>query len=176
MAVGLYVGRFQPFHNGHLECIKYCLNKVNRIIIVIGSAQYSHTLHDPFTAGERITMISLALDEAGVPPANYLMVPVPDVNVHNIWVSHVLAYTPKFDVVFSNEPLTARLFKEAQFKVERIPYFDRVTNSATHVRELILSGKDWEALVPRSVVSYLKEIHGPDRIRELSLEDKPTPS
>ena len=41
---GLYVGRFQPFHLGHLEAIKHILKKVDTVIIAIGSAQYSHTL------------------------------------------------------------------------------------------------------------------------------------
>ncbi len=171
---GLYVGRFQPFHNGHLECIKYVLTKVDQLIVVIGSAQYSHTLHDPFTAGERMTMIRLALDEAGVSPAKYMIVPVPDVNVHNIWVSHLLAHAPKFDVVFSNESLTSRLLKEANFKVEKIPYFSREANSATHVRKLILSGDQWTALVPKSVAKYLNAIHGVERIRDLSMEDMPS--
>jgi nicotinamide-nucleotide adenylyltransferase len=63
---GLYVGRFQPFHNGHLDAIKYALNSVDELVIVIGSAQYSHHSHNPFTAGERLTMVRRALDEAGV--------------------------------------------------------------------------------------------------------------
>jgi len=149
------------------------LTKVDHLIVVIGSAQYSHTLHDPFTAGERMNMIRLALDEARVPASKYVIVAVPDVNVHNIWVSHLMAYTPKFDIAFSNEPLTSRLLKEAGFKVERIPYFNREANSATHVRKLILSGDEWTALVPRSVANYLKEIQGVERIRDLSLIDMP---
>ncbi|MEM2915309.1 MAG: adenylyltransferase/cytidyltransferase family protein, partial [Candidatus Bathyarchaeia archaeon] len=58
----LYVGRFQPFHLGHLEAVKYMLRNSKEVIIVIGSAQESHTLTNPFTAGERVYMIRLALD------------------------------------------------------------------------------------------------------------------
>ncbi|HLN89981.1 MAG TPA: adenylyltransferase/cytidyltransferase family protein, partial [Candidatus Binatia bacterium] len=51
---GLYVGRFQPFHLGHLDAIKYVLKEVDELVIVIGSAQYSHNSNNPFTAGERL--------------------------------------------------------------------------------------------------------------------------
>ena len=63
---GLYVGRFQPFHLGHLDAIKYALKEVDELVIVIGSAQYSHNVNNPFTAGERLVMVRQALLEAGV--------------------------------------------------------------------------------------------------------------
>lgn len=44
---GLFVGRFQPFHLGHLEAIKDTLGEVDELVIVIGSAQYSHDVDDP---------------------------------------------------------------------------------------------------------------------------------
>ncbi|MBS7649487.1 adenylyltransferase/cytidyltransferase family protein, partial [Candidatus Bathyarchaeota archaeon] len=67
----LYVGRFQPFHLGHLEAAKYILQNAREIIIVVGSAQESHTLENPFTAGERVYMIRLALNEANIDPGRY---------------------------------------------------------------------------------------------------------
>ncbi len=170
---GAYVGRFQPFHNGHLKCIEYILSRVNELIIILGSAQYSHTLKNPFTAGERIEMIRLALREAGISCEKYIIVPVPDTNgVHAEWVSRVLSYTPKFEVVFSNDPLTRRLFIEAGFEVKGIPYFNRETFSATEVRRRIIAGENWEKLVPPSVASYIKSIGGVERLKTLSLKDR----
>jgi len=64
---GLIVGRFQPFHKGHLHAVKRVLEEVDEIIIVVGSAQYSHRLDNPFTAGERLLMIRRALQEAEIP-------------------------------------------------------------------------------------------------------------
>ena len=109
---GLYVGRFQPFHLGHLGAIKSVLNEVDELVIVIGSAQYSHKGNNPFTAGERLVMIRHALQEAKVNYSKVWIVPVPDVHLHMLWVSALEGYTPKFNVVFSNEPLTTRLFME----------------------------------------------------------------
>ncbi|MEM3816353.1 MAG: adenylyltransferase/cytidyltransferase family protein, partial [Candidatus Bathyarchaeia archaeon] len=32
----LYVGRFQPFHLGHLEAVRYILNNAAELVIVVG--------------------------------------------------------------------------------------------------------------------------------------------
>jgi len=170
--VGFYIGRFQPPHKGHIHAILDALTKVDELIIGIGSAQYSHEPMNPFTTGERFTMLRLALDEAGVDRRRYIIVYIPDTDVHSIWVAHLKSLTPKFDVVFSNDPLTGRLLREAGFKVEKIPFHQRAKYNATSVREKILNGASWEELVPSSVAAYIKKIGGVERIRELSRSDK----
>ena len=170
---GLLIGRFQPFHLGHLQCVRYVLKSLPEIIIAIGSAQFSHTLHNPFTAGERVTMIRLALDEAKIDAAKYYLIPVRDLRIHDLWVPHLVSQTPKFEVVFSNEPVTSRLFKEAGFRVEPIPLYDREAYSSTEIRERVVNGDSWDKLVPTSVAEYIKSISGEERLRELTLSDDP---
>jgi len=169
---GVFIGRFQPFHLGHLEAVKYALTKVNQLIIVIGSAQYSHTLTNPFTAGERLIMVKRALNEARISCDKYFIIPVEDVNMHGVWVAHLKSRLPHFEVAFSNEPITSRLLKEAGVKVEKIPFFDRNIYSATEIRRRILKGENWMELVPKSVAQFIKEIKGDERIIELSKSDK----
>lgn len=172
MTTGLYVGRFQPFHIGHLDAVKHILAEVDEIIILVGSAQHSHTVENPFTAGERLTMIRLALNEAGIDTRRYTVTPLPDAEFHKVWVAHLLSQTPEFQVAFTNEPLTGRLLSEAGVRVEKIPFFHRDTYSATGVRNLMLNGGDWAALLPKSIVAYLKKIDGVNRIREISQSDR----
>jgi nicotinamide-nucleotide adenylyltransferase len=169
---GLFVGRFQPFHNGHMQVIKDVLRENGEIIIVIGSAQYSHRLDNPFTAGERATMVRLALDEAKIPVAKTWIIPVADVHVHTLWVAKVVGYTPKFSVVYSNEPLTRRLFMEAGYKVKSIPFHKRGVYSSTEIRQRMLTNKDWKTLVPKSVATYIQEIDGVERLRDLAKTDE----
>ncbi len=169
---GLSVGRFQPFHVGHLKAIKDILRNVDELVIVVGSPQYSHRVDDPFTAGERITMIRRALEEEGIPPSRHWVIPVPDVHMHMMWVSGVVGYTPKFDAVYTNEPLTRRLFIEAGFRVEPIQFHKREVYSATEVRRRMLEGGNWEELVPKSVAQFIKESSGVQRIRDLAKTDK----
>jgi len=169
---GLLVGRFQPFHLGHLNAIKDVLKEVEELVIVIGSAQYSHRFNDPFTAGERLVMIRRALEEAKIDYSRVWVVPVPDVHLHMMWVSAVEGYTPPFDVVYSNEPLTRRLFMEAGYKVKAIRFHERKLYSSTEIRERMLKDESWEKLVPKSVAAFIKEIDGINRLRDLTKSDK----
>jgi nicotinamide-nucleotide adenylyltransferase len=169
---GLFVGRFQPFHLGHLDAIKDVLKEKKELVIVVGSAQYSHRLQDPFTAGERLVMVRMAIEEGGIDYSRIWIVPVPDVHLHMMWVSAVEGYTPSFDIVYTNEPLTRRLFLEAGYKVKAIILHKRKIYSSTEIREKMLKGKDWEEFVPRRVVNFIKEIDGVNRLRDLTKSDK----
>ena len=169
---GLFVGRFQPFHLGHLSAIKDILKEVEELVIVIGGAQYSHNINNPFTAGERLIMVRKALEEAGMDYSRVWVVPVPDVHLHMMWVSAVEGYTPPFDVVYSNEPLSRRLFIEAKYRVKSIRFHERKLYSSTEIRERMLKEESWEKLVPKSVAVFIKEIDGVNRLRDLTKSDK----
>jgi nicotinamide-nucleotide adenylyltransferase len=169
---GLFVGRFQPLHLGHLAAIKDVLKEVEELVIVIGSAQYSHNINNPFTAGERLIMVRKALEEAGIDYSRVWVVPVPDAHLHMMWVSAVEGYTPSFDIVYSNEPLTRRLFIEAGYKVKPIRFHERKLYSSTEIRERMLKGKSWEKLVPKGVATFIKKIDGVNRLRDLTKSDK----
>jgi nicotinamide-nucleotide adenylyltransferase len=173
-AVGLYVGRFQPFHLGHLEVVKLILRKVDELIIVVGSAQYSHTKNNPFTVGERIRMIRESLKEAKINLDRVQITPITDVNVHGIWVHYISLYVGKFDIVFSNDPLTSELFNEEGFRVESIPYFKREIYSSTEIRNRILANENWRELVSKSVSNIIDSIKGVERMMTLLHTDNPT--
>ena len=169
---GLYVGRFQPFHLGHLNAVKNVLEEVDELVIVVGSAQYSHTKANPFTAGERLMMVHLALEEAGVDCRRVWVVPVPDVHLHMLWVSALEGYTPQFNTVYSNEPLTRRLFTEAGYRVKGIRFFERNVYSSTDIRAKMSNGEDWKKLVPKSVAAFITEIDGVNRMSDLMKSDR----
>ena len=120
-----------------------------------------------------MTMIRLALDETKISPAKYYLIPIRDLKIHDLWVSYLVSQTPRFEVVFSNEPVTSRLFKEAGFRVEPLPFYDRETYSSTEIRERVVRGESWEKLVPAPVATYIKDIYGDERLKELALSDKP---
>jgi len=168
---GVFVGRFQPFHKGHLEVIKKIVDEVDELVIIVGSSQYSHRLDNPFTAGERITMIRKALEEEGIQLSRIWIIPVPDVHQHALWVSQIVGYSPKFDVVYANEPLTSRLFMEAGFRVEPMPFIKRRVYLATEIRKRMLAGENWKELVPSSVARFIEDIDGDVRLRELNKTD-----
>ena len=169
----LFVGRFQPFHLGHQEAILQILRDHEEVIIVIGSAQNSHDVNNPFTAGERIMMIREALNALGVDAVRYYLIPIPDSSMHAIWTAQVIAYCPEFSVVYSNEPLTRCLFKEAEREVRPIPMLKRTIYCSTEIRERMLKNGTWQHLVPASVVKVIERIHGIERLKDLIKSDSP---
>ena len=166
---GLYIGRFQPFHNGHKAAVEYISSEVDELIIGIGSSQLSHELMHPFTAGERVLMITRALSHLGIP---LYVLPIPDVHRNAIWVSHVLSMIPQFDVVYSSNPLVIRLFREAGIEVRSPPMYKRSTLSGTHIRELMVSGGGWEEYVPAETADVIKSVNGVLRLQDISKNDE----
>lgn len=168
MKRGLYIGRFQPLHNGHMMVIDYLSKQVDELIIGIGSADASHDVRHPFTAGERILMITRAVRNIGIP---YYVIPLEDVKRNSIWAAHVISMVPPFDVVYTSNPLVIQLFKEAGVKVESPEMFQRSELSGTAVREKMITGGDWKKYVPDATVSVIKEIDGIERIQRISMDD-----
>ena len=168
---GILIGRMQPVHNGHMEVIKQILNEVDEIIIGIGSAQASHELKDPFTAGERVVMMSQALAEKDIDPSRYYIIPMQDINFNAIWVSHVKMLTPPFNIVYSGNPLVKQLFSEEGYEVRQPPLYDRLHLSGSEVRRRILNDENWQELVPKASVDLIREINGADRLKNLSVKE-----
>ncbi|MGC9445110.1 MAG: nicotinamide-nucleotide adenylyltransferase [Candidatus Methanospirareceae archaeon] len=165
----LYVGRFQPYHRGHHAVITEVAAEVEELIICIGSAQRSHELDNPFTAGERYLMISKSLHDANI--LNAYIVPVLDVNRNAVWVSHVESLIPPVDVVYAHNPLTERLFKEKGYETRVPPLFNRSEYSGREIRRRILKNNDWKSLVPDAVVAVIMEIEGVKRLKDLARTD-----
>ena len=168
---GILIGRMQPVHNGHIQVINKILEEVDEIIIGIGSAQLSHELKDPFTAGERIVMMTQALAECDIDPKRYYIIPMEDINFNVIWPSHVKMMTPPFSIVYSGNPLVKQLFNEEGFEVRQPPLYDRLHLSGTEVRRRILEDEDWQELVPKATADVLAEVNGVERLKNLSVKE-----
>jgi len=164
----LLVGRFQPFHLGHLGIVRSIRAECpdEKLLLGIGSAQASFTTENPFTSGERFEMIERALAEARIPGCT--PVPLTDIDRHALWVSHVVSLLPTFGTVYTNNPLTRNLFERAGFAVEGPPLVNRRRFEGAKVRAAMLSGDRWRSLVPGAVADYLDEIGGADRLRLLA--------
>lgn len=61
--LGVVIGRFQPFHNGHLNLIKNALKHSREVLVLIGSCHQPRTIKNPFTGGQRMEMIHGSLIE-----------------------------------------------------------------------------------------------------------------
>jgi nicotinamide-nucleotide adenylyltransferase len=171
MSRGIFVGRFQPFHLGHIATIKFALEKVEELVIIIGSAQISHEMRNPFTAGERIQMIKDSLDaEQGIDIKRILMIPVPDVSFHPLWTYQLDIMVPKYQLVFSNDFFTRLLYKERGIEVIQPGLYRRNELSGTEIRSRMALGRDWKELVTPQTAKFVDDIHGIERIKAIFMK------
>ena len=168
---GLYWGRFNPPHNGHLKVIRHLLdNKCAGLVIAIGSALSSHEPRNPFTGGERLLMLKAMLEEAKI-AGKCVIVQVPDVpGSYSATAHNAVLLSPKFDCVFTNRPVIADVFGQMGFAVESFPDFERLKFNATGVRKALETGKSIGKLVPPAVGKWLAENKGAERMRTVELD------
>ena len=164
MAIALFLGRFQPFHNGHLEIIRKIMKESAFLKIVIGSSQYSGTEENPFSAEERSDMIHAALEANGI--TQFETTFVPDINDHPGYVEHVEKLVGKFDRVYASEnKLTKELFSDANYDVVVMKRIEGI--NSTDIRKLMQDdNNNWKELVPEAVVSILEELDCVKRVKE----------
>jgi nicotinamide-nucleotide adenylyltransferase len=165
---GFYIGRFQPFHDGHLHMVEEIAEEVDELVLGIGSAGDSHSTRNPFTAGERVMMVTKAVEDLDL---TTYVVPIEDLERNSVWVSHVQSMSPAFQVAYSNNPLVIRLFEEAGVEVRQSPMFRRDVLEGTELRERMIHDRDWQTLVPDAVVEVVEETDGVDRIRRIAETD-----
>ncbi|MBD3360268.1 nicotinamide-nucleotide adenylyltransferase [Candidatus Peregrinibacteria bacterium] len=147
MQTALLIGRFQPFHKGHLKVIKEILKANKKIIIVIGSAEKNFLSKNPLTAGERFQLIEESLKEAKIPPEKYRIIPLRDINNYALWVNHLNIYLPPYDRVYTGSKIVKACFeKYPDIEIIKLKRFYNLRS--TKIRQAVLENKDWEKLLP----------------------------
>ncbi|HSB50526.1 MAG TPA: nicotinamide-nucleotide adenylyltransferase [Nitrosopumilaceae archaeon] len=171
----LMMGRFQPFHLGHLDLVKQILSECDEVIIAITSSQFNYLEKDPFTAGERIEMIHQSLNDAGIDMSKCFIIPIE--NQFNIatWAAYLKSILPKFDKVYSGNEYVEMLLADVGIQVIKPKFLERNQYNATNIRKMIVEGKDWQKLVPKAVSNTINKINGVNRLKIISKSDtKPT--
>jgi len=167
----LVVGRFQPPHEGHVVLVKHALDLAEQVVVVIGSAQESHTLRNPLTAGERFELLDKLLrSRLGADFARIRIVPVMDINMNKVWVQYLRMLLPQFEGVVTRNPLVAELFEDMGLAVEEQPLYDRERCEGTRIRRLALEGGPWRECVPPEIVGDLEVMGFERRLRRLAGE------
>jgi nicotinamide-nucleotide adenylyltransferase len=176
MKRGLYIGRFQPFHLGHFNTLKEieAMELVDELIIAVGSSLTSYTPRNPFSGGERLDMIRPAVE--GKFDFGTYITGISDIEYNHIWVGHMVAQLPKFDMIFTNNPLVGKLFTDFNFKVVNTSMTDRGRYSSTAIRNSMSSGDPtWKYKVAPSTVKYIEEYDLVERVRIVNQTDAVIP-
>jgi len=168
----LFVGRFQPFHRGHLSVIEDLLPKFDQIVVAIGSSDKFRTPENPFTVGERHAMIKETLEDLGVKQDQFKVVPLPDIDNNEEWPKHVINTCPDFKAIaITDNSRVEGLFKKLT-KKEIIKTKKKYAISATHVREAIRQGEDLKKYLPQPVISFLQKIGAARKIIDIEEMEK----
>lgn len=146
----LFIGRFQPFHLGHLDAIKQILKTHKKVIIGIGSSQYRGESKNPFSAALREKMINSSLRDAKIPRTRFKIVRIPDIHNDNKWVEHAERLCPQFNAVYSGTEKVQKLFEKHGKHPVFAPEFN-IKISATQIRKKMAAKKNWAHLVPKTV-------------------------
>lgn len=153
---GLLIGRFQPFHLGHKHAVSYALSVASRLLLGIGSSNCSREPANPFTTDERRAMILNSLDKDILERTS--IYEIPDVHNHIRWMAIIRDTLPKFDTVFTNDKITADLYRQNGTPVTGIPFLDRTFLSGTAIRAMASSGNPWKHLVPNGTADIVGSI------------------
>ena len=156
VGTALILGRFQPFHLGHLELIKTVKEEYGKLIIAIGSAQEKETSENPFDKNERKDIITIGLESSGI--FQYQIVFINDINDDDRYVAHVEAIVRKFDIVYSGNELVLKLFKETGYLANKFEYVNREEWNGTSIREAMLNDREWKSMLQPEVSAFIDKI------------------
>ena len=162
---GLLIGRFQPFHLGHLDAVLFGLSRTENLFIGIGSSNKSNESRNPFSAKERREMIISSIEPSMAEQIKIF--DIPDVGDHEKWALEIDKIVPKHDVVFTNDEFTKTLFEKRKIDVIPVVLKDREKFSGTNIRDLITDDKNWQDLVPRGTRKVLDKINAIERLKNL---------
>ncbi len=159
-AIGLFIGRFQPFHKGHLFALRYAESRCKRLIIGIGSSNQSGTERDPISAAGRIRIIKAALgpQEIDRRKISFMRImQIPDFNDNDVWFRYIMSREPDIEVVFSRHWLVKKIFREHGIKVIMPEWHKRGTFAAVRIRKMVRDGRRWEQRVPEGAVREIEK-------------------
>ena len=165
---GCVHGRFQPFHNGHLEYVVRAKARCQRLLVGITNPDLSHVQAEtssphrhepeanPFTYLERALMIRDALLAGGFSQEEFLIIPFP-IHAPELYRHYVSNDAVHFVRVYSDwEREKVRRLRSQGFVVEILDPGREKEVSGVEVRRLMRSGLPWEHLVPDGAVGVVR--------------------
>jgi len=162
---GLLIGRFQPFHLGHLAALRFALPKVDKLWLGLGSSNKPMEKNNPFSVDERKKMILSSIEDS---IKNKISIfPIPDLDNHVKWIQNIDTIVPDYEIIFSNDPMTEHLYSKRKIQVITIPFLKRDQLSGTRLRDLIKSDQKWDDLVPEGTKILLENLDAKNRLKIL---------
>ena len=146
---GLIIGRFQPFHKGHLYLVKQSLKQVDSIVIAIGSANINDE-NNPFSFAERKKYIEASLNKHKLLNKIQKIISVDDYpEDDDFWLEQLKKKTGKFDISFGNNEWVNGILESRGVKVIRFPFHKRHIYEGVKIREEMKRSRNPEEVLKK---------------------------
>jgi nicotinamide-nucleotide adenylyltransferase len=169
-ARGMVHGRFQPFHNGHLEYLTGAAERCDEVFVGITNPDPERVKPEaadplrhlpesnPYTYVERLLMVEGAAADAGIAAERLHVIPFP-VNEPELWRAYVPDDVVQFIRLFSGWGGTKlERLRAAGYEVVVLDEGAEKEISGAEVRQALGEGGDWERLVPPGVAAVLHRL------------------
>ena len=153
---GLLIGRFQPFHFGHLYLIKKALEEVEKLIIGIGSANIKNR-DNPLSFEQRKKLLDAVFKKENLVKKISKIAPINDYSDDNIWLEKTLDVIGAIDVIIGNNEWVNSIFEAKNYPILRIGLYKRYLYESQKIRELIRAGHKWSNRIPSYLVKAIKK-------------------
>lgn len=176
--LAVLIGRFQPFHLGHLALLESALLLAPRVLVVVGSARAPRLAKNPFTAEERIATIQASLTAAQRPRVGF--VSMRDYYDEPRWARAVKAAIARECtgsvalVGFRKDDTSSYLSLFPEWREIALPR--QAPIDATALRRSYFATRGAElaaelvAAVPAPVAQFLRQFHGTPEFEQLREE------
>ena len=157
--VALLIGRFQPFHKGHLYLLKKALKVADKVVIGIGSSNITD-VNNPIDYETRRKIIRAVAYKEKFDNRIMKIVPLDDFYNDKKWLKNVEEQVGKFNLVVGNNDWVNEIMKSARYEIMHCPYYRRNLYEGWRIRKLIKEGKQWSKRIP-NYLSYFFTSHYP---------------
>jgi nicotinamide-nucleotide adenylyltransferase len=167
---GMIHGRFQPFHNGHLQYLRGAAERSDEVWIGITNPDPARIRPEPsdplrhlaesnpYSYAERLLMAKAAAGDLGLEAASVHVIPFP-VNEPELWPAYVPEGVTQYLRLFSAWGGTKlERLREAGYEVVILDEGAEKEISGANVREAIREGREWEPMVPPGVAEVLRSL------------------
>lgn len=97
MKTGIFIGRFQPVHAGHIHALGIAASQVDKLYILVGSSNACRSIKNPWTYSERVNMIRSKLWSNHI--TNVTFVPLNDYPYNDTqWIADVRATVEHYNM------------------------------------------------------------------------------
>lgn len=174
----IFIGRFQPIHNAHVEIIRKASELTDKVIVVVGSANQPRTFKNPFSYEERENLIQetlMTLETELIVEPNYDTIYNDDawaVRVQNIVAKHTTEDSKVAIIGHKKDVTSFYLDMFPQWELIEVDLIEEL--SASQIRQLYFR-EDYNpnfirSVVPQNVLKYLNKFAKTEEYKQILQE------